>query len=110
MPIWRPPTTPFPHPKFRAVLHHSSVRARGHDLAARTRPERAGWLFTTGGVIVLIFTLMVIAGLTWGAGRINAHDTTPGSRTRKRRIVPLTGSVIVTKTIRAALVIVAAAP
>ncbi|EUA35117.1 hypothetical protein I552_5906 [Mycobacterium xenopi 3993] len=32
---------------------------------------------------MLIFTLMVIAGLTWGAGRINAHDTTPGQPDQK---------------------------
>lgn len=29
------------------------------------------WLFTAGGIVVLILSLLVIAGLTWGAGRIN---------------------------------------
>jgi Na+-transporting methylmalonyl-CoA/oxaloacetate decarboxylase gamma subunit len=28
-------------------------------------------LFTAGSIVVLFLTLMVIAALTWGAGRIN---------------------------------------
>lgn len=40
-------------------------------------PSVPGWLFTAAGIVVLIFTLMVIAALTWGAGRINAAETAP---------------------------------
>jgi hypothetical protein len=34
-------------------------------------PGAPVWLYTAGSILVLIFTLMVIAGLTWGAGRLN---------------------------------------
>ena len=34
-------------------------------------------MFTAGSILVLIFTLMVIAGLTWGAGRINSETSKP---------------------------------
>ncbi|EUA41457.1 hypothetical protein I553_4007, partial [Mycobacterium xenopi 4042] len=50
-------------------------------------PNVPAWLFTTGGVIVLIFTLMVIAGLTWALAASTLTTPRPGSRTRKRRIV-----------------------
>ena len=66
-------------------------RTRGSRLASSTRPfvqevtilqrERdqnaPAWLFTAGSIVVLIFTLMVIAALTWGAGRINNAVTEP---------------------------------
>ncbi|HNM83642.1 MAG TPA: hypothetical protein PKI77_03880 [Mycobacterium sp.] len=35
------------------------------------------WLFTAGGVVVLICTLILIAALTWGAGRINRAEEQP---------------------------------
>lgn len=35
------------------------------------------WLFTAGGVVVLICTLILIAALTWGAGRINRTEEEP---------------------------------
>jgi hypothetical protein len=33
------------------------------------------WLFTVAALVVLACTLVLIAALTWGAGRINARDT-----------------------------------
>jgi hypothetical protein len=33
------------------------------------------WLFTAAALVVLFCTLVLIAVLTWGAGRINAHDS-----------------------------------
>ena len=35
------------------------------------------WLFAAGGVVVLICTLILIAGLTWGGGRINRTEEEP---------------------------------
>ena len=44
----------------------------------RERDQNApAWLFTAGSILVLIFTLIVIAALTWGAGRINNAVTEP---------------------------------
>jgi hypothetical protein len=34
-------------------------------------------LFTTGSIVVLFLTLMVISALTWGAGRINNSLSEP---------------------------------
>jgi hypothetical protein len=34
-----------------------------------------GWLWTVGCLIVLTCSLILIAGLTWGAGRINSSET-----------------------------------
>lgn len=33
------------------------------------------WLSTAAGLVVLTLTLIMIAGLAWGAGRINRRDT-----------------------------------
>lgn len=35
------------------------------------------WLFAAGGVVVLICTLILIAALTWGGGRINRTEEEP---------------------------------
>jgi hypothetical protein len=35
------------------------------------------WLFNAGSLVVLALTLIVIALLTWGAGRINGTETAP---------------------------------
>ncbi len=49
----------------RPFVQEITILQRERDLSAPT------WLFTAGSIVVLIFTLMVIAGLTWGAGRLN---------------------------------------
>ncbi|EUA41476.1 hypothetical protein I552_0005 [Mycobacterium xenopi 3993] len=57
-----PPTTPFPH---RNSALSSTTRPFVLEVTILQRerdPNVPAWLFTTGGVIVLIFTLMVIAG------------------------------------------------
>ena len=38
-------------------------------------PDTPGWLSIAGCLIVLACTLALIAGLTWGAGRINNSET-----------------------------------
>lgn len=45
------------------------------------------WLWTVAGLVVLTLTLIMIAGLTWGAGRINRRDTTPVSSAQPRPVV-----------------------
>ncbi|MEE6176668.1 hypothetical protein [Mycobacterium sp. 050134] len=49
----------------RPFVQEITILQRERDLGAPT------WLFTAGSILVLIFTLVVIAGLTWGAGRLN---------------------------------------
>ncbi len=46
-------------------------------LQRERKPGVPPWLFTAGGIVVLICTLIVVSALTWGAGRINANDTAP---------------------------------
>jgi hypothetical protein len=51
-------------------------------------PGVPAWLFTAGGIVVLVFTLIVITALTWGAGRINAADTAPKQPVQENRAPP----------------------
>ena len=39
--------------------------------------DHPSWLFAAGGVVVLICTLILIAALTWGGGRINRTEEEP---------------------------------
>lgn len=51
-------------------------------------PSAPEWLFTAGSILVAIFTLMVIAGLTWGAGRINGETTKPKQVEEQKHPLP----------------------
>ena len=51
-------------------------------------PSAPQWLFTVGSILVLIFTLMVISALTWGAGRINGETTKPKQVEEEKRPLP----------------------
>jgi hypothetical protein len=42
------------------------------------------WLYTVGAVVVLVCTLILIAALAWGAGRINSTETPTGSEAEPR--------------------------
>ncbi len=78
VPIWEPADDAIPAPEVPALS--SSTRPFVHEITIlqRERDQNApGWLFTAGSIVVLIFTLMVIAALTWGAGRINNAVTEP---------------------------------
>jgi hypothetical protein len=46
------------------------------------------WLFSVAGVVVLFCTLVLIAVLTWGAGRINARESFTGSEPTPKQPVP----------------------
>lgn len=65
----------------RPFVFENTILQRERDPSA---PE---WLFTAGSILVAIFTLMVIAGLSWGAGRINV-ETTPQEVEEDKRPVP----------------------
>ena len=55
----------------------AAVRLRDHHPAARTQPGHARRsLWTVGCLVVLVCTLIMIGGLTWGAGRINRSQPT----------------------------------
>lgn len=45
------------------------------------------WLFTVASLVVLVCTLILIAGLTWGAGRINARELAAGAKAGEPRPV-----------------------
>jgi hypothetical protein len=46
------------------------------------------WLFTAAALVVLACTLVLIAVLTWGAGRINARESFTGSEPTPKQPVP----------------------
>jgi hypothetical protein len=66
----------------RPFVHEITILQRERDQNA---PE---WLFTAGSILVLILTLLVIAGLTWGAGRINNGVIAPKQAEEEERPVP----------------------
>lgn len=45
------------------------------------------WVFTVAGLIVLACSLILIAALTWGAGRLNAKQSASGARLATRPTV-----------------------
>jgi hypothetical protein len=78
VPIWAPADDAIPAPEIPAQA--SSTRPFVLEVAILQRerdPNVPGWLFSAGGIVVLTFTLIVIAALTWGAGRINATESAP---------------------------------
>ncbi|CQD02511.1 hypothetical protein BN970_00165 [Mycolicibacterium conceptionense] len=40
--------------------------------------DHPSWLYSVASLVVLVCTLILIAGLTWGAGRINARELASG--------------------------------
>jgi hypothetical protein len=77
-PIWAPADAAIPVPEIPAQAVSTKPFVLEVTILQRERdPSVPAWLFTAGGVVVLVFTLTVITALTWGAGRINAYDTAP---------------------------------
>ncbi|OBA77766.1 hypothetical protein A9W99_04370 [Mycobacterium sp. 1164966.3] len=71
VPIYEPEDAAIPAAEVKA---ESTTRPFVQEITIlqRERDQSAPvWLYTAGSILVLIFTLMVIAGLTWGAGRLN---------------------------------------
>lgn len=78
VPIWEPADDAIPAPEVPALASSTRPFVLEATILQRERDQSApAWLFTGGGVVVLILTLMVISALTWGAGRINNADEAP---------------------------------
>jgi hypothetical protein len=89
VPIWAPADDAIPAPEIPARASSTRPFVLEVTILQRERdPNVPTWLFTAGGIVVLIFTLMVIAGLTWGAGRINAADSAPRQPVQENRAPP----------------------
>ena len=87
VPIYEPADDAIPAAEVPALA--SSNRPFVHEITIlqRERDQNAPqWLFTAGSIVVLIFTLIVIAALTWGAGRINRAVSEPEPVEEKRSI------------------------
>ncbi len=71
VPIYEPADDAIPAPEVPALSSIQRPFVQEVTILQRERDQNApAWLFTAGSILVLIFTLMVIAGLTWGAGRL----------------------------------------
>jgi hypothetical protein len=78
VPIWEPADDAIPAPEIPALASSTRPFVLEVTILQRERdPNVPAWLFTAGGIVVLIFTLIVITALTWGAGRINAAESAP---------------------------------
>jgi hypothetical protein len=89
VPIWAPADDAIPAPEIPAMASSTRPFVLEVSILQRERdPNVPTWLFTAGGIVVLIFTLMVIAALTWGAGRINAAESSPKQPVQENRAPP----------------------
>lgn len=78
LPIWEPADDAIPAPEVPALASSTRPFVLEVTILQRERDQSApAWLFTAGGIVVLILTLMVISALTWGAGRLNNADEAP---------------------------------
>jgi hypothetical protein len=87
VPIYEPADDAIPAPEVPALASSTRPFVQEITILQRERDQNApAWLFTAGSIVVLILTLMVIAGLTWGAGRINNTVTEPEPVEEKKPI------------------------
>jgi hypothetical protein len=78
VPIYEPADDAIPAAEVPALSSIHRPFVQEVTILQRERDQNApAWLFTAGSILVLIFTLMVIAGLTWGAGRLGNSVTEP---------------------------------
>ncbi|GLC09746.1 hypothetical protein Mkiyose1384_43450 [Mycobacterium kiyosense] len=78
VPIWEPADDAIPAAEVPALANSTRPFVQEITILQRERDQNAPvWLFNVGSIVVLIFTLMVIAGITWGAGRINGGTSRP---------------------------------
>lgn len=78
VPIYEPADDAIPAPEVPALASSTRPFVQEITILQRERDQNAPvWLFTAGSIVVLVLTLMVIAALTWGAGRINNAETAP---------------------------------
>jgi len=89
VPIWAPADKAIPVPEIPAQATSTRPFVLEVTILQRERdPGVPAWLFTACGIVVLVFTLIVITALTWGAGRINAADTAPKQPVQENRAPP----------------------
>ncbi|OBJ68694.1 hypothetical protein A5653_26355 [Mycobacterium colombiense] len=87
VPIWEPADAAIPAPEVPALPSSTRPFVLEVTILQRERDQGApAWLFTAGGIVVLFLTLTVIAGLTWGAGRLNNSIAEPEPVEDKRPI------------------------
>ncbi|HWX99980.1 MAG TPA: hypothetical protein VNY55_08935, partial [Mycobacterium sp.] len=87
VPIYEPADDAIPAPEVPALSSINRPFVQEVTILQRERDQNApAWLFTAGSIVVLFFTLMVIAGLTWGAGRLNNAVNEPEPVEEKRTI------------------------
>jgi hypothetical protein len=87
VPIYEPADDAIPAPEVPALSSINRPFVQEVTILQRERDQNApAWLFTAGSIVVLFFTLIVIAGLTWGAGRLNNAVTEPEPVEEKRPI------------------------
>jgi hypothetical protein len=85
VPIYEPADDAIPAPEVPAMASFNRPFVQEVTILQRERDQNApAWLFTAGSILVLVFTLMVIAGLTWGAGRLNNAEDAPAPAEEKR--------------------------
>ncbi|MDT5146964.1 MAG: hypothetical protein QOC58_1609 [Mycobacterium sp.] len=78
VPLWAPADSAIPVPEIPVQAVSTKPFVLEVSILQRERdPSVPAWLFTAGGVVVLLFTLTVITALTWGAGRINKSAPEP---------------------------------
>lgn len=71
VPIYEPADEAIPAPEVPALPAMNRPFVQEITILQRERDQNAPvWLFTAGSIVVLFLTLMVIGGLTWGAGRL----------------------------------------
>jgi hypothetical protein len=89
VPIWAPADAAIPVPEIPVLNNGTRPFAFEVSILQRERdPGVPAWLFTAGGIVVLLFTLSVITALTWGAGRISGSESTPKQPVEENRAPP----------------------
>ncbi|OBH97964.1 hypothetical protein [Mycobacterium sp. E2733] len=89
VPIYEPADDAIPAPEVPALASSTRPFVLEVTILQRERDQSApAWLFTAGGIVVLFLTLMVITALTWGAGRINNHESLPKRPEEEKHAVP----------------------
>ncbi|OBG28822.1 hypothetical protein [Mycobacterium sp. 852002-51057_SCH5723018] len=75
VPIFMPADSAIPAPEVPVEMSSTRKFVPEITILQRERNQNSPtWLWNVGSGLVLMFTLMVVAGLTWGAGRINATE------------------------------------
>lgn len=89
LPIYEPADDAIPAAEVPALASSTRPFVLEATILQRERDQNSPvWLFNAGSVLVLIFTLMVIAGVTWGAGRINGETTEPKQVEEEKHPLP----------------------